>query len=71
MQIGLFDQEERMEKLSKLGDSLVKLNKTIDWEKFRPILADTLKKKQKEPEVVLLMTLCLCSKFLFCNESII
>ena len=47
LQIGFFDQEERMEKLSKLGDSLVKLNKTIDWEKFRPILTNTLKKEAK------------------------
>ena len=45
MQIGLFDEEKRMEKLSKLGDSLVRLNKAIDWEQFRPILANALKKE--------------------------
>ena len=29
MQLGLFDKEDRLEKLSKLGDSLVRLNKAI------------------------------------------
>ena len=47
MQIGLFDKEHRMEKLSKLGDSLVRLNKVIDLEQFRPVLANTLKKESK------------------------
>ena len=39
MQRGLFDKENRLEKLSKLGDSLVRLNKAIDCERFRPTLA--------------------------------
>lgn len=47
MQLGLFDKEIRLEKSSKLGDSLVRLNKTIDWEQFRPILANVLKKEAK------------------------
>lgn len=47
MQLGLFDKENRLEKLSKLGDSLVRLNKAIDWEQFRPILATVLKKEPK------------------------
>ena len=47
MQLGLFDKENRLEKLSKLGDSLVRLNKAIDWEQFRPILTTALKKESK------------------------
>ena len=47
MQIGLFDRENRMEKLSKLGDSLVRLNKIVDWEQFRPVLTQALKKESK------------------------
>lgn len=39
MQLGLFEKENRLEKLSRLGDSLVRLNKVIDWEQFRPALA--------------------------------
>jgi hypothetical protein len=45
MQLGLFDTENRLKKLSKLGDSLVRLNKVVDWEQFRPVLATVLKKE--------------------------
>ena len=34
-QLGLFDFEEREEKLTKMGDPLVGLNARIDWEAFR------------------------------------
>ena len=44
---GLFGEEFRLEKLSKLGDSLEKLNKVIDWEIFRGILNDCFKKENK------------------------
>lgn len=47
MQIGLFDESRRLEKLSKLGDSLERLNDVIDWEIFRPILDENLKKQPK------------------------
>ena len=33
--IGLFDKEETITKLSKLGNPLEKLNKVIDFEIFR------------------------------------
>jgi len=46
MQLGFFNEEIRFEKLSKLGDSLEKLN-IIDWESFRPILNGALKKERK------------------------
>ena len=47
MQIGFFSEENRMEKLSKLGDSLVRLNEVIKWEQFRPILKKATRKENK------------------------
>ena len=47
MQIGLWDESLRLEKLSKLGDSLEKLNHAIDWEQFRPKLTKVFKKQAK------------------------
>ena len=47
MQIGFFSEENRLEKLSKPGDSLVRLNTVINWEAFRPILKTTTKKEHK------------------------
>lgn len=47
MQIGLWDESLRLEKLSKLGDSLEKLNHAIDWEMFRPKLTKVFKKQAK------------------------
>ena len=49
MQLGLFDEATRLEKLSALGDSLVRLNSVIDWEIFRPILKAALTKEAKGP----------------------
>ncbi len=49
MQMGLFDEENRLEKLSQLGDSLVRLNKVIQWEIFRPILDEARRKESKGP----------------------
>ena len=47
MQIGIWDESQRLEKLSKLGDSLEKLNRAIDWELFRPKLTKVFKKQTK------------------------
>ena len=47
-QIGLFDEEKRLDKLSELGDSLEKLNGVINWERFRPILDRGMEKMRKE-----------------------
>ena len=47
MQMGLFDEESRMEKLSRLGDSLVRLNSVIPCEIFRPVLDKALRKDPK------------------------
>lgn len=46
MQLGFFNEETRFEKLTKLGDSLEKLN-IIDWDIFRPILNAAFKKERK------------------------
>ena len=45
-QISLFAEETRLEKLSKLGDCLERLN-IIDWEMFRPELKKALSKSRK------------------------
>jgi IS5 family transposase len=46
---GFFDEDDRLLKLSELGDSLEKLNKHIIWEDFRGILTKALKKNAKGP----------------------
>ena len=46
MQLGLFNEEIRFEKLTKLGDSLEKL-KIVEWEIFRPILNRAFIKERK------------------------
>lgn len=45
-QISLFVEENRLEKLSKLGDCLERL-KIIDWESFRPTIALALIRERK------------------------
>lgn len=45
-QLSMFSEEDRLKKLSNLGDNLEKLN-IIDWEKFRPIIKTALKKERK------------------------
>jgi len=47
MQLGLFDWQNRFEKLDKTGDPLVKLNKVVPWNSFRPVL-ETLRSKDKK-----------------------
>lgn len=49
-QIGFFDEERRLDKLSELGDSLERLNDVIDWELFRPILDKGMAKMKAEPK---------------------
>lgn len=46
MQISMFAEETQLERLSKLGDSLEKL-KIIDFEAFRPLLENALRKERK------------------------
>jgi IS5 family transposase len=47
MQPGLFDWQNRFEKLNKNGDPLVKLNKVVPWNSFRPALG-TLRAREKK-----------------------
>ena len=46
-QINLCAEETQLERLNKLGDSLERL-KIIDFESFRPILKDSLKKERNK-----------------------
>jgi IS5 family transposase len=48
-QHGLFDEADRLRRLSELGDSLEKLNRYIKWEDFRGILTKALKKDAAGP----------------------
>jgi IS5 family transposase len=48
-QQGFFDENDRLEELSKMGDPLEKLNKYIQWDNFRGILTKALKKEAKGP----------------------
>ena len=43
-QLGMFDESERLAKISKLGDSLETLQRAIDWNMFRPLLNEAMKK---------------------------
>ena len=46
MQLNLFAEDNRLEKLTKLGDSLLKLN-VVNWESFRPALEEVFRKERK------------------------
>ena len=48
-QKGFFDENDRLEELSKIGDPLEKLNKLIKWEGFRDILTQAFSKEAKGP----------------------
>lgn len=45
-QLGMFDEEDRLRKLSRLGDSLERLN-VIDWTVFQPVIARAFEKERK------------------------
>ena len=48
-QKGFFDENDRLEELSRLGDPLEKLNKYMNWESLRVILTRVLKKGAQGP----------------------
>jgi len=48
-QKGFFDETDRLQELSRLGDPLEKLNKYINWEGLRGILTKTLTKEAQGP----------------------
>ena len=43
-QMHLFGTETQLERLSKLGDPLVKINELIDWEMFRSHIESAIRK---------------------------
>ena len=45
-QIGIYDEEDRLKKLTKLGDSLERLH-VIDWRVFQPALVRVFQKERK------------------------
>ena len=45
-QRSFFDEEDRMEKISKIGDPLELLNKVINWEMFRSTLNKAVVRKE-------------------------
>jgi transposase, IS5 family len=47
MQLSLFDESDRLQELSQLGDPLEKLNRVIDWGIFQPTLNKVFKKERK------------------------
>ena len=49
MQLGIFDENERLERLSELGDPLARLNDVMNWELFRPVFEQVFKKERKGP----------------------
>jgi IS5 family transposase len=49
IQAGFFDEQFKLERISKLGDPLEKLNATINWELFRYTLDKHLEKEAKGP----------------------
>ena len=46
-QRGLFDEADRLQEISKLGDPLEKLNTVIDWNIFKPILKKAMHREAK------------------------
>lgn len=48
-QRGFFDETDRLEQLSVMGDPLEKLNKVINWQIFRPKLTRVFVKEAKGP----------------------
>ena len=48
-QKGFFDENDRLEELSRLGDPLEKLNKYMNWESLRGVLTRVLKKEAQGP----------------------
>ena len=45
--LNFFAEEDRLAKLSKLGDQLEKLNRVMDWKIFKPLLKDVFAKERK------------------------
>ena len=49
-QQGFFDEDNRLSRLSKLGDPLKKVSQAVDWEIFRPLLNAVFHNPKKESD---------------------
>ena len=47
VQLGFLDFSTRLSRIDKAGDPLLKINTTVDWEVFRPMLEKARKKEKK------------------------
>jgi len=70
MQISFYDEENRLEKITKLGDSLEQLNSIVEWKIFVPVLNRAIPREESEkggrpPKDNLLMFKTLIIKRLF------
>jgi IS5 family transposase len=54
-QPSFFDESKRLAALSRLGDPLEELSKHIDFEMFRPVLNDALRKAERKSPASLWM----------------
>lgn len=46
---GLFDRQDRLDSISKVGDPLERLSQAVAWQEFRPLLAKLREKERKSP----------------------
>ena len=69
-QPGFFDLDNRYESISKLSDPLEVLDQSIRWETFRPELSKLCTNSNKIMRVLNLAIVFLCSRFLYCKDSI-
>ena len=49
--LGLFDAEDRLEQIRKLGDPLAALEAVMDWTIFLPVLARIPRAERRRPGV--------------------
>ena len=46
-QRGFFDEDNRLSRLSEMGDPLEKVSQAVEWEIFRPILNEVFHKEER------------------------
>ncbi|PXW85821.1 hypothetical protein C8R34_11756 [Nitrosomonas sp. Nm84] len=62
-QFGLFDLDERMAKLSEKGHRLNELESIVDFEQFRPLLGQVVRREIAVVAEGLPLITCWCSRF--------
>ena len=48
MQLGILDAENRLKRLSMMGDALERVDQIVDWEIFRPTIEYALKETRRQ-----------------------